>query len=187
MSEGMQKYEFLALLPLSATEDELKVQAGKIEERLKSAGANIIASTPLTKGRLAYEIGQTRQGYYHTIQFEMDPNAVAEFRHALILSGEILRFGITKVKGEFKAFVPYVPKEEPAYARAAKPAVPEPRPTPPQVDLGEQTVPTPAPAPTLETPAVSTAPEPPVQEKPAPAPKVSMEELDKKLEEILGE
>lgn len=174
------KYELLALFPLTATDAELKAQAGKIEERLKTAGANIVASTPLLKERLAYGIGKIRQGYYHTIQFEIEPSALAEFQRALILSGEVLRFDIAKVKDEFKPFTPSVPREMPAYARLTKSATPELHPA-----LSDEQ-PKPIQSPTTPT----AASKPLIQEKTAPTPeqpKVSMEELDKRLEEILGE
>lgn len=183
MSETLQKYEILILLPLTATNDELMMKAGEIEERLRSAGAKVVGSAPFIKGRLAYPINKMNQGYYHLIQFEMNPGAVAEFRQMLLLSGEVVRFNIAKVE-EFKPFMPLDPQViEKRALRASRDtatmATFSARPPEMVVDVIEK-ISQPLPAANL------------VQEKVEPAqsqkqPKVSMEELNKRLEEILGE
>ena len=161
------KYELLAILPLTGTDDEMKVMAQKIEERIKSANGAIYASTPLQKGRLAYAMGRVRQGYYHLIQFEVEPPALAEFRRALILSGETTRFTVSKINGEFKSFIPSAPKASPVSKPRAMPGRPA----------------------VQYAPVAPAAAAPRVQEtvKPEAAPKVSLEEIDKRLEKILGE
>lgn len=160
------KYELLTLLPLTGTDEELKALATKVEEKIKDAGGTVVASTPYLKGRLVYPVRKVRQGYYHTSQFEMEPKAIQEFRRALLLSGDTLRFSISKVEGEFKAFIPSIPKAVPQRAWTSRVPVPGASITPP-----------------------AAAPSPLSQEKvqPSSQPKVTMEEIDKRLEEILGE
>lgn len=163
----MQKYELLALFPLSGTEDELKASAVKVEERLKSAGATVAGSQPLSRGRLCYPIAQTQQGYYHTIQFELEPQALTQLRRDLTLAQDTLRFSISSVSGEFKPFMASAPRL--ARPRFVKTAVPAPVPT--------------------SMPSTPATPSALAQEavKPEEAPKVTMEEIDKRLEEILGD
>ena len=179
MREDKQKYELLLLLPLTGTDEELKKLAVKVEERIIAAGGVIHASTLISKGRLAYAIDQVRQGYYQAIQFEMEPRALTEVRQSLTLSGAILRFTIAKIIGEFKAFVPSTPKAVNIPARSAV------RPLRPLSQSGYSSTPRPV----VPVAASSTAPSPLAQEtvKPSATPQVSMEELDKRLEEILGE
>lgn len=164
------KYEILALFPLTATEEELKAGAVKVEERIKETGGTVVSGAPVQKGRLHYPISNTRQGYYHMIQFEMEPSSLPEFRRGLLLAGQTLRFTISKVQGEFKAFMPTAPRATTAYS---------PRPSRP---VSPQT-------PVTQTAGVAPSPSPLSQEtiKPEGTPKVTMEELDKRLEEILGE
>ena len=171
MTEGKQKYELLALFPLTATEEELRGAAAKVAERLTSAGAAVFASAALFKGYLAYPIAKTRQGYYHTIQFELEPLALAQLRRDLTLAQETLRFSITKVNGKFRTFMPSAPRAlrprltkvlAPAFTPAATGVVPS-TPVPTPSHLAQEAV------------------------KPEEAPKVTMEEIDKRLEEILGE
>ena len=169
MLETKQKYELLALLPLNATDDGLKAVAGKIESRMTEAGATVQGSTMLQKGRLAYPVNRLHQGYYHTIQFEMEPKALPELRRTLTLSGGAVRFTISKVHGAFKQFVPSAPRVSPVRPHStARPIASATYSTAPVVA---------APAATLTQETV----------KPSAAPKVTMEELDKRLEEILGE
>ncbi|OGL66318.1 30S ribosomal protein S6 [Candidatus Uhrbacteria bacterium RIFCSPLOWO2_01_FULL_47_24] len=166
----MQKYELLALFPLTGTDEEMKALALKIEERISGAHGTVHASTSLQKGPLAYALETVRQGYYQMIQFEMEPKVVAEFRRALILSGEVLRFTISKLAGEFKAFAP----SQPRVAPGRTPRVPQP------VSAGVFK----APMPTSPVAPSTLSQETIVKEA---TPKVSMEELDKRLEQILGE
>lgn len=162
-----QKYELLALLPLTNTEEELKGQMQKLEERLKTAGAVVAGNCFIQKGRLEYPIKNIRQGYYHTIQFEASPPILRELRRDITLSGDVLRFTISQVLGDFKQFTSSAPRMTPSQ---------HPRPI-------RTIVPPVAPLPT------SPPPQAPVQEtiKAEESPKVTMEEIDKRLEEILGE
>lgn len=173
MQEGTQKYELLVLLPLSGTEEELKAFAGKIEEQLKVAGATISGSAPIQKGRLAYALENVRQGYYHCLQFEMMPATLAEFQRNLLLSGATLRFSIKKINGAFKAFVPSAPAAQ--------------RTTSPRVAFRSQVHSMPTTFATASAPPSATATLTQEIIKPEAVKKVSMEEIDKRLEEILGE
>lgn len=166
-TETMQKYELLALLPLTNTDEELKGQMQKLEERLKIAGAVVSGNCFIQKGRLEYPIKNIRQGYYHTIQFEAAPAILRELRRDLTLSGDVLRFTISHILGAFKQFTPSAPR------MAASPRSRQVKIVAPPV----------APLP------ASPPPQAPVQEtvKAEESPKVTMEEIDKRLEEILGE
>lgn|SRR3989338_7218942 len=163
----MQKYELLALLPLTGTDVELKAVAGKIEQRLTETGGTVISSSALQKGRLPYSIANLRQGYHHLIQFEMEEKALREFRRALTLSGDTIRFDVKRVAGEFKTFVPSAPRISPTRpTRVTAQAIP--------ASVAQIVS---APSTALSQEAV----------KPEEAKKVSMEEIDKRLEEILGD
>lgn len=172
-SPTMQKYELLMLLPLTGTESELLAAASKIEERVRLSGGTVASSTAIHKGKLAYPVKKNRQGYYHLVQFEMEPAQVHEFKKQLLLAQDTLRFTITCKTKEFTPFVPSAPRipqslrartayksGETAFQGSIAPARPK-----------------------LTTAAVREN----VSIKEDGTPKVSMEEIDKKLEEILGE
>ena len=172
----MQKYELLALLPLTGTDAELQSVATRVEEQLKTAGAAVASNVALNKGRLAYPVARTRQGAYHLIQFEMDPRKISELERALTLSGTMLRFTIERKKGEFRPFI--ATSSKPMQDRRA--AAPTPtfarRAVPFYVGGAAAAVS----ATTKTMPAESLA-------KAEDKPTVTMEEIDKRLEEILGE
>ncbi|MBI4135588.1 30S ribosomal protein S6 [Candidatus Uhrbacteria bacterium] len=165
------KYELLALLPLTGTDEELTVAASKIEERIRLAGGVVAGGASIHKGRMSYPIKNVRQGYYHLIQFEMEPGQVNEFKRQLTLAQEALRFTLTGVSHDFKTFVPSPPRvSQGAHSRFAKPEVSV-------ATLGHATL-------ASSTPVAH--PQTAVASELEATPKVSMEEIDKKLEEILG-
>lgn len=169
MLELTQKYELLGLLPLIGTDEELKAVTLRVEEQLKAAGAAVASNVAVSKGRLAYPVSRTRQGSYHLIQFEIDPRKVSELERILTLSGTMLRFTIERRKGTFRPFIATPPK--PMQDRRA-PLVRRATPSP----MG--TFATPAPVTVKPTESISK-----ITDKPT----VTMEEIDKRLEEILGE
>ncbi len=165
------KYELLALLPLTGTDEELATAASKIEERIRLAGGVVAGGASIHKGRMSYPIKNVRQGYYHLIQFEMEPEQVNEFKRQLTLAQEALRFTVTGVSRDFKAFVLSPPKVfQGAHSRFAKPEVSA-------AAIAHETL--------TSSTTITHAPTV-VSPEPETTPKVSMEEIDKKLEEILG-
>lgn len=183
-----QKYEVLTLLPLAGTAEELSAMMGKVEERIRGAGGQVVSSKPLQKGRLSYPIKNTRQGYYHLIQFEIEPHALAELKRAILLARETLRFTITNAGAEFKNFVPSAPRPARTYSPAKIAAAPAGPPVRAEEQSGgkpeEKNIAAPAKIPVLsEKSSIAQVKEPEQELKK----KVTMEELDKKLEEILGE
>ncbi|MBI2552192.1 30S ribosomal protein S6 [Candidatus Uhrbacteria bacterium] len=175
MTEGLQKYEILALFPLTGTEEELKAMAGKIEERIRAQGGAVVSSVGLQKGKLPYSVNRLRQAYHHLIQFEMLPAVLGEFQRALLLGGDALRFTVTKIKGTFRPFIASPAKVMPAKVRPAltrAPFIPAPPPTFNQAAITRARAPEAAPLGEVKK----------AEEKPV----ISMEELDRKLEEILG-
>lgn len=177
MIENAQKYELLALLPLTGTDAELQAAAGRIEEQLKAAGAAVASNIALQKGKLTYPVSRTRQGSYHLIQFEIEPVRISQLERALTLSGSMLRFTIERRKGEFRPFIatPPKPMQDRRSALSATPRCPSfatmaaPR-------MGES-------GGMATTPVKTTESISKIESKPA----VSMEEIDKRLEEILSE
>ncbi|MDO8505443.1 MAG: 30S ribosomal protein S6 [bacterium] len=166
----MAKYELIALLPLTGTDEEMKAMGGKIEERLKTSGGTIFGSMAILKGRLPYAILKQKQGYHHLIQFEMEEQGLVEFRRALTLSGDTLRFDVKRVAGEFKKFVATAPRVSPSrQTRVSSHAAPIAVRHAPTVPVSTPTL--------LSQETVKTE----------ETKKVSMEEIDKRLEEILGD
>lgn len=172
----MQKYELLALLPLNGTDEELKAVAGKIEQRITEIGGTVAGSLALLKGRLPYSILNLKQGYHHLIQFEMEEKAVRDFRRALTLSGDTMRFDVKRVTGDFKKFVASAPR-----VNASRPTRPMAQAMPVAGNYAHAHASVPSPSAASSTVLSQEA------VKPEEVKKVSIEEIDKRLEEILKE
>lgn len=86
----MKKYELLLVLP--GTLDEKEV--GKLVQEIKeSVGANSqdVELSNLGKVRLSYPIKQIRYGYYYTLVFNAEPNAVKIISEKLRMRADVLR------------------------------------------------------------------------------------------------
>lgn len=92
----MQKYELLYVLPAKYTEAEVSAMIAKMNGFLTSSGATALEAHDLGKRKLAYAIGDVRNGQYVLVFFEAETDATARLNSALRLSTDILRHLIVK-------------------------------------------------------------------------------------------
>lgn len=90
----MKKYELLLVLPGTLDEKEAEKQVTEIKESLAVQSKDIEVNN-LGKVRLAYPIKQIRYGYYYTMVFSAEPEAVAVISNKLKLRSDVLRSMIT--------------------------------------------------------------------------------------------
>lgn len=155
------QYELVAIIPL-LSEEELKQATKKIEDIIKSVGGSMGENKIVSRGRLAYSVKTTKQGQHWSAFFEIDPVQLEEMKKQLRLMGEVVRFTINKMI-KMPRVAPVKEKEKTENRgwtlRAETPSVEA-----------------------IKTEADAKAA--PAPEKAIPA---SLEELDKKLNEILGD
>ncbi len=86
----MKKYELLLVLPGTLDEKEAEKQ---VQEIKASVGANSqdLELNNLGKVRLAYPIKQIRYGYYYTLVFNAEADAVKVISDKLRLRADVLR------------------------------------------------------------------------------------------------
>ncbi len=155
------KYEILYILSSAFSDTEVADEQKKVAALIEEAGGQISRDEVLGKIKLAYPINKQRHGTYVLVHFEAETSAISPLEEKLRLSDEILRHTIAKM-------VPGT--EDKKYELASY--------VPPISAEGKTT----KPRPKLTTPKIA----PPPPSKPAEtAPKMSVEELDKKLDEIL--
>ncbi len=154
------KYELLYIIPSSFADAEVEGVQKKIAGMITEAGGEITRDESLGKLKLAYPINHVRHGTYILVYFAVETAAIKELDNKLKLNEEILRHTIVKMPqgAESKKF------ELTSYVA-------------PLSAEGKPTRSKPAPVKKL-------APPPPAQVEET-APKMSVEELDKKLDEIL--
>lgn len=90
----MKKYELLLVLPGTLDEKEVGKQVQEIKESV-ALNSKDIELNNLGKVRLAYPIKQIRYGYYYTLIFNAEPEAVKVISEKLRLRADVLRSMIT--------------------------------------------------------------------------------------------
>jgi len=86
----MKKYELLLVLPGTLDEKEAEKQVQEIKASV-SANSQDLELNNLGKVRLAYPIKQIRYGYYYTLVFNAEPEAVKVISEKLRLRADVLR------------------------------------------------------------------------------------------------
>lgn len=84
-------YEMLCVLPGTLAEDEVGPAAERVASVMREAGATDIDEQDMGKNRLAYPMKSIRYGYFRTFYFNAEPSAVSVIRDKVALSSDLLR------------------------------------------------------------------------------------------------
>lgn len=154
----MNHYEIMYIVPLKLEGDEPTAVQEKVRAMLQTEGAKITSEEALGKRKLAYPIKHVRHGSYVVLECDIERAQVKRVSDWFRLSSEVLRAQIVdkKLKSPEQLAREKAFQEKLARIQAAK--------------LGESM---------KQAPASNESR--PVEEKP----KVKLDELDKKLEQIL--
>ncbi|AEP00509.1 30S ribosomal protein S6 [Weizmannia coagulans] len=87
----MRKYEIMYIIRPNIEDEAKKALVERFDNVLNNQGAEIIESKEWGKRRLAYEIQDFRDGYYHIINVNAEPVAVQEFDRLAKINGDIIR------------------------------------------------------------------------------------------------
>lgn len=202
----MQNYELLAVLPGTLSEAEVQPSVEKVKQVITENGGTGLEFNDMGKSRLSYPIRHIRYGYFYVGRFQAEPESVSKIQQKLKLLPELLRSLISKYNPqthkEGKIIFAHViaekaPVEERTFDEVAanvathapaKVKVEEVEEPVVEAVVAEETVVTEA------KPEVEVETEKTETEKPAaPAkkatrgrkPKVTLDDIDKKLDEIL--
>lgn len=157
----IQNYELLYIIPLSYTEKKVPSIVEALDSTIKKYGGVLAEGGECLKKKLAYPVKQIRQGFFVNREFAIERTDIKKIHSELTLNSEVLRFQIIKKKpGAY----------EPIHVSTKERAEKEPE-LPPKTDIYE----------TL--PNKEGAPEKHKTEKV----KISLDELDEKLNKILEE
>lgn len=166
----MNKYELLFIASSQYTDAEIEKIKTQVVSEVETAGGTVVKTENLGKIRLAYPIKKQRHGTYILVYFDAESSVITTLNRKLTLTDEILRHTITARPAEAEKHVfeltSYVAplSEEARQEREVShraPIVRQPR------RKVEEIIP-PAPSATSQEES-----------------KMTMEELDKKLDEIL--
>ena len=96
----MNHYELLYILPLKYSENELPEIIAKINSLIKKTAAVITKEDNWGKKKLAYPIKQNHHGYFIINEIDIAPENIQKLSRELLNESKILRHQITQFKPE---------------------------------------------------------------------------------------
>ncbi len=90
----MNHYELLYIIPLVMGEDRVEIIKNKVDKMLTALGAEVTMREEMGKRKLAYPIKQVRYGYYILLEFNLEPTKLKDLERDLRLSTDILRWQV---------------------------------------------------------------------------------------------
>ena len=94
----MHRYELMLVLRPDAPDDQVQAVIDRVTRSIAAAEGQIVKVSPWGRRRLAYAIGQQREGSYFIIQFDAPGAAVLELERGLNITEEVMRHMITRVE-----------------------------------------------------------------------------------------
>jgi small subunit ribosomal protein S6 len=87
----------LVLRP-DAPDDQVQAVIDRVTRQIATGEGQIVKVSPWGRRRLAYAIGQQREGSYFIIQFDAPGAAVVELERSLNITEEVMRHLVTRVE-----------------------------------------------------------------------------------------
>ena len=87
----MNKYESVVIINPSVEEEKVKELSQKFTDIINSDG-KVEKVEELGKKKLAYEVKKNKEGYYIVINFEANPNLIAELERHYRIIDEVIKF-----------------------------------------------------------------------------------------------
>ena len=94
----MHRYELMLVLRPDAPDDQVQAVIDKVTRSIAAAEGQIVKVSPWGRRRLAYAIGQHREGSYFIVQFDAPNSAVLALERGLNISEEVMRHLVTRVE-----------------------------------------------------------------------------------------
>jgi len=93
----MNHYETVFILTPVLSDDQVKEAVKKVEDFLASKGGEIIWKEDWGLKKLAYPIQHKKTGFYHLIEFKIEPDAVKDLDLAFRRDERVMRHLIVKL------------------------------------------------------------------------------------------
>ena len=78
-------------------DEQVDAVVDKATRSVTTSGGQIVKRSPWGRRRLAYPIGQNREGSYHILLFDAPATAVLELERGLNISEDVMRHLVTRV------------------------------------------------------------------------------------------
>ena len=126
---ALYPYEILIIFDPRPNDEDVNALLNRLQETLKTLGAQVGKVESWGKRRLTFEIRKQREGTYAVIEAAAEPTAIREFERQLRLNEQVLRFVSTRVPVRKRARAA-AKQQEALAAAAAAAAAPAPAPAP---------------------------------------------------------
>ncbi len=94
----MRRYELMLVLRPDVADDTVQAVIDRSTRSIVGSGGQIVKVSPWGRRRLAYQIGQHREGSYFIIVFDAPAEALAELERGLNITEEVMRHLVTRVE-----------------------------------------------------------------------------------------
>ena len=94
----MRRYELMLVLRPDTPDEQVQVLLDRATRSIAAAGGQIVKVSPWGRRRLAYQIGQNREGSYFLVLFDAPATAVLELERGLNITEEVMRHLVTRVE-----------------------------------------------------------------------------------------
>ena len=94
----MRRYELMLVLRPDLAEDKISATIDRVTRSITGSGGQIVKVSPWGRRRLAYAIGQHREGSYHIVVFDAPPEAIVELERGLHITEEVMRHLVVHVE-----------------------------------------------------------------------------------------
>ena len=94
----MRRYELMLVLRPDAAEDRIQATLDRTTRGIAATGGQIVKVSPWGRRRLAYPIGQQREGSYYLLLFDAPSDAIGELERSLLITEEVMRHLVTRVE-----------------------------------------------------------------------------------------
>ncbi len=85
-------YESVIIINAALEDEQVKAAVGRIEEALKTNGAEITEVEDWGRKRLAYPIQKAKSGYYYIVRFKAPPESITKIERFFFLEETIIRY-----------------------------------------------------------------------------------------------
>jgi small subunit ribosomal protein S6 len=94
----MRRYELMLVLRPDTPDEQVQALLDRATRSIAASGGQIVKVSPWGRRRLAYPIGQYREGSYFLVLFDAPPDAVLELERGLNITEEVMRHLVTRVE-----------------------------------------------------------------------------------------
>jgi len=94
-----RKYEAFYIVRPNLTDEEVQKIADRFKKVVEDKSGLVEQAGKWDKRKLAYEIGDLKEGIYIEMLFESDPTVIAELNRLMRISDDVIRHTILKLEG----------------------------------------------------------------------------------------